>query len=51
MALLYTEVCKASGVDPNHPGVMPIGCPTGSQLLPGDLARIVAWIAAGAPNN
>jgi hypothetical protein len=49
-SLLYTVLCK----DPSAgmgPGQMPLGCPPGTWLLPGDLARIGAWIKEGAPNN
>jgi hypothetical protein len=44
MARLYSVLCKSDGS-----GAMPQGCPT--RLLTGDLARVAAWIQAGAPND
>jgi hypothetical protein len=44
-AALYTVLCQINGS-----GMMPLGCSPQSVLLfPDDMARIAAWIAAGAP--
>jgi hypothetical protein len=50
MALLYSQVCQvdSSGM---MSGLMPLNCPTTSILVPSDMARIKAWLAAGAPDN
>jgi hypothetical protein len=42
--LLYTILCKSDGS-----GLMPRFCPI--RLWTGDMARIAAWIQAGAPND
>jgi hypothetical protein len=50
-SLLYIVLCKYDPATGMSTGLMPQGCPPGSALLPGDLARIAAWIKEGAPNN
>jgi hypothetical protein len=47
MAHLYNVVCSVTGQ-----GYMPLGCSVPSETLEsGDLARIAAWIGAGASEN
>lgn len=42
----YNILCQ-----PNNIGSMPFGCPTSALFLPADMARIAAWIDAGAPES
>lgn len=49
-SLLYVILCKDPSAGMGM-GQMPYQCPPSTWLLPGDLARIGAWIKEGAPND